>query len=697
MIAGKARQIAVTRAHEHLALDIEPSRRRAVKIAAFQRNGAADFRLQRLDLRLQRQLHAFGHEILDQERNLADRAGLGVGVDARAPGAGHGGCGQRQRYRAAAKPLIFELYTLVLDAVGAAHDQCHRHSLGRIQRLITHECGQMHGLAGLVDAALREHVRLQRPGRLAPGDAAIGQIEGRRGEIEERVIRALLFGHQQGRLRAALALGQARVEPRVTARVGFRGCQHLVVFRDQAHLDAALGLGRAERADEGMHAVGARERGQRQIGDDEPLRGAAALARDILVIAIVGFLGGFRDRRLGAQQIDAGFQFGQRLADRKRRRHILVQRILDAQIALPDALAFLGLDLRDLVTRGLSLIVARQHRAGQAPVTNAVDFDRDFIRVDADQRQSGLAFGGQHIRVAGDAHRFRPVAHIDADVDRLLQLLASHRRRQTRAQRQLVTLTVRQTIDADLAVLGGERLHVLAVQHQVFAEIGLPGGERFGELQAQSRRLRIRLDLVVEHAKAVLGAQRLIGGLDHGIVFDRQARLHRLDRRAPLRAALEGIAQHRQRLRFGWPRGRALVSDIGGATGVGWNVVALRAAFLERDRQQRTGKTKPGRRVPIIHHHGRGEVTRRRPVILGRCERLFASHPPFACRPVPIGIGLEERLVALCIAFGAWMHERLVLGLRRAGHNHRGKAWGQQQKRGYCETEQSRHGALDTG
>ncbi len=109
------------------------------------------------------------------------------------------------------------------------------------------------------------------PGDWPALDATIGEVEGGLAQIEEGVV-AVGFGNQQLRRAAAFAAAEAGGEIGTAVRIGHRCAEHFVVARNE--LDRRIGdrLGRGQRADEGVDAVVAGDRGEAQIGDDEPLR-----------------------------------------------------------------------------------------------------------------------------------------------------------------------------------------------------------------------------------------------------------------------------------------------------------------------------------------------------------------------------------------------------------------------------------------
>ncbi len=258
---------------------------------------------ERLHSRLELEVQALRHEVLDQEGGLGNGGGLGVGVNLGAPGAGHGRAGERQRRRAPALALVSERHARVLDAVGAREDDGDGNAR-RLAGAVARQGGQVHLLAGAVDAAIGIGEGVDRAWRDAALDAAVGEVEGTGRQIEEGVIAIARLGDQHGWRQPALAALEPGIEAGVAAAVGLDGAQHLVVAGDQAHIGVDHRRGGRERAHEGVHAVVAVDGGEAEIGDDEPLRGGIA-------IAIVLLLG----RGVGRQHVDAGLQLGDGLGD----------------------------------------------------------------------------------------------------------------------------------------------------------------------------------------------------------------------------------------------------------------------------------------------------------------------------------------------------------------------------------------------
>ena len=85
---------------------------------------------------------------------------------------------------------------------------------GRALR-VAQQRGEIGGLAGAIDAALGIDEGVEPVRRRAAGDAAVGQIEGRRLEVEKGVVALAGRRRRQRRRRAALAARQARFEQRL--------------------------------------------------------------------------------------------------------------------------------------------------------------------------------------------------------------------------------------------------------------------------------------------------------------------------------------------------------------------------------------------------------------------------------------------------------------------------------------------------
>ena len=197
-----------------------------------------------------------------------------------------------------------------------------------MRAVVAGEDGGVDGLAGAIGAALggRRRRRRQRGG--AAGDAAVGEVEAGLGEAEEGVILAGFGGDEPGASappRPRRRPGSKRTWP--SASVVAVG-EDVVVAREELDLDAGAGLGIGEAAQEDVQAVGAGQRGEAEVGDDEPLRrrGVPALARG-------------RADDAGGQGVEAGREAGDDLAHRQGGGDVVVELLLELAGALPDRLA----------------------------------------------------------------------------------------------------------------------------------------------------------------------------------------------------------------------------------------------------------------------------------------------------------------------------------------------------------------------
>ena len=140
---------------------------------------------------------------------------------------------------------------------------------GRVAR----QRGQVHLLARAIDAAVGVGEGVDGARRVAALDAAVGQIEGGGGQVEEGVVAVGRFGDQHGRRQPPSPRLRPASKRRIAAAVGLGGAEHLVVAGDQAHAGIDDRRGAGERAHEGVQAVIAVDGGEAEVGDDEPLRG----------------------------------------------------------------------------------------------------------------------------------------------------------------------------------------------------------------------------------------------------------------------------------------------------------------------------------------------------------------------------------------------------------------------------------------
>ena len=556
VIVGPAEGVAVKAGasrgglHSHRAADLERARRRAVEETAvdgdFERLALGD----RRRLGGEVELHAIRDVVLDHEGRFPDRRALRIGIGAHPPGAGR--CGRRDRdvESASAETLVGDDRAAIFDAVRPLHHHRQRHVERGDAARVAQQRGYVHGLAGAIDAAFGVDEGIERRRRDAPGDAAVAEVECGRLETEEGVIAARIGGDDEGRRQAALPAHQAGLEQRVAGGVGASRRDNLVVAGHQAQVGLACRRAR-QRIDEDVDAVLPGERGDAEIGDDEPL------GRERIVVVALGARG------LRRHHVDAGAQGTDRFVDRERRRDLGVERVLDRELPGPHLEAALVGEAIELVAAEAALEVVAHHRLEQVAVADPIDLHRHRSGVDGDDRDAALAGPRQHVGLGGETCRRAAVANVDRIVGGLRQRLL-HGRRQAGAQGDGVTLAVFQALDAELLVVAGDRRLVLAGHGDEGRQVHPLARQRLGELEAHARRGGIRIDAVVEHPEAVLVPHLFVLAAHVGDVAQRKRLSQRVERRTPLRAI--GVASPDQDERVGLlvaVRG-ALVGDVGG-------------------------------------------------------------------------------------------------------------------------------------
>ncbi len=339
----------------------------------------------------------------------------------------------------------------------------------------------------------------------------------------------------------------------MTGIVGLAGRQDLVVARDQPHLGFADGVGRGQRIDEDVDAVIAGERGDAEIGNDEPLR------RQRAVVVAARALG----RR--GHDVDARLQIAERLIDRKCGGDILVERGRGGEFAGPDLDAALVAEAGKLVFVQAALEIAVDHGVDQVAIADPEHVDRDRRGIDADQGNAALAGARQHIGATGKAHERLAVAHIDVEFGRFRQGFLDGRR-QPGAQIDVVALAMRQAIDAKLLAFRRHCRLVAAQQRQERRKIGALG-EVLGELETGPRRRRVGIDGIVQEPEAVLVAHFFVLAADVGDFAHVEREPQRIQRRAPQRALGHRAAEHRQRISLVARIAGALIGDVGRGRG----------------------------------------------------------------------------------------------------------------------------------
>ena len=467
----------------------------------------------------------------------------------------------------------------------------------------------MHHLAGAIDAALSEELRVDGAGRHATHDAAVGKIERIVGERKKRVV-VFHLGDDHGRRARARAFHQPRLEGGVAVRVGALGRQHLVAFRHQPHFRVGHRLRRAERAHEHAQAAVGGDRGDAEVGDDEPLRRARGR---------VGIARAVGDA--GNQRIDAGREIRHRLVHRERGDDLPVQLLLHVHLALVDAEGLLLRQAVELIALDVLAELAVDRRGKQPTVADLQDVDGDAPGVDGDERQALLAGARQHVGAAGEAHARLAVAHVGDDVRLAAQRLAA-RRRHAGAQRQLIALAVLEALDAELLIGAAHRRLLHAGDRHEWRKVGALG-KRLGELQAETRRRHVGVHRVVEQAEAVLLAHFVVIGLQLRRGMPLQRELQRIERRAPDLPLGVDAADERKRVAFVVPRRRAPVGDERRRRRAVHELVLL-ARVRGRHRQEGAPEPQPRGRLIGLRRE-LAEALRRGLGILGRDRRIHLA------------------------------------------------------------------------
>ena len=187
LITGKARPLLRHR-DRHVALEIEVGGGRAVEEAP----GDIDLgrRLWRdaAGRRCQIELDPVRYIVFDQKVGFPDRRPFRIGERAHMPGARWRRGRQRQRKAVTAQPLVGDHDAAEFHAVGPFDNEGQRNiERGGAARIAQYR-SQKGRLAGPVDAALGIDECIEPGWRGTAADAAVGEIESRRLEIQEGVI-----------------------------------------------------------------------------------------------------------------------------------------------------------------------------------------------------------------------------------------------------------------------------------------------------------------------------------------------------------------------------------------------------------------------------------------------------------------------------------------------------------------------------
>ena len=348
------------------------------------------------------EFEAVGDIVLDQEGGLADRRALGIG-DRRA----------RARCRSRPTATIGTLSVrpprpwsgtsdaAIFDAVRPLDHQRQRHVRRRRALRVAQQRRHVHGLAGAIDAALGIDEGIE-PGRHRPaGDAAVGQIEGRRFQAEEGVVglaRRRRARPAPGRPRRASSPASKCTKPSLS--VGLVASTSLLRAISRTSTWPAR-LGARQRMDEDVDAVVAGIGGQPEIGDDEPLASRAGRSRSAPRPSAPP-----SSHRRRASRSPTAWSTG----------NAVVTSALSVCSTASSPLHTLtprsSAEPLDLVAVEIALEVAAEHGVDQIAVADAVDRRCSTALVlTLTHRNAALAGARQHIGLAGKAHERLAVAH----------------------------------------------------------------------------------------------------------------------------------------------------------------------------------------------------------------------------------------------------------------------------------------------
>ena len=376
-----------------------------------------------------------------------------------------------------------------LAAVRALHDQRHRHVGQRHRRGVAQHGHELHRLAGAVDAALGVEEGIDRAGLVAPGHAAVGEVERRLAELEPREILLVGIGRHDGAgAGRTAALEQAGGEQDAAGLVGHRLGHRLVAARQQGDFEVGERLGRLQRAGEDVQPVVAGEGGERDVGVHHPHAGRLAVG-----VLLFGLLVAAR-RRLGGvpgdDEVGAGLPVLHGLADREGGGHRLVGDVAHLHGAAPLQGAVGAAQpaveaprLGDRLAARVGGVVAVAGEAHDGALVDAIDRDADLADVDGGDRQAGGAAARQDEALAGQGDHGGPGAQRHLDVLVLVELDAVAAR-EARAQPHLVVLAIGQAADAQAIVDHAQRRLHLGRDRHVVGIVDVAGRQRLVEGKA---------------------------------------------------------------------------------------------------------------------------------------------------------------------------------------------------------------------
>ena len=358
-----------------------------------------------------------------------------------------------------------------------------------------------------------------------------------------------------------------------------------------------------------MHAVIARDRGQPQIGDDEPLR------RHFLPVFLLHAID------LGGHHIGARLQVLDHFGDRDGgHRHGVGRALRQVDLALPGLLAGRAGDVLGRIAVERALEDALAHRGGDRAIADPVDHHVGGLGVHRGDRQAAAEPGGHHIGIVGKADERRAIGHIEVELDIGAQLFAIGRG-EPGTQLDVIAPAMLDAGDADLALFGFDRHGRRIVDHHIARKIGVARGQRVREHRADARVGGFGVDLVGGDAETVLGHRLFERRLTRRIVDQREAGAVGGDGLAPHFTARQRQGERAQRIgalgdRLG--QHQRVHRRIGRVDGEVIDAVAGRRLdhhpgfALARQLQPYRGVVLVDRqRLPIRHHRRRGVRLRR--------------------------------------------------------------------------------------
>ena len=303
--------------------------------------------------------------------------------------------------------------------------------------------------------------------------------------------------------------------------VGLADSEHLVVARDQPHLDAAARIGARKRMNKDVDAV------MRRIGREPEIRNDEPLCRLLAVIAGDDIL------RLRGHGVDAGTKILDRLVERESGCHFGIELRLDGKFAAPYLGAALIAQSLGLITAHIALEVVAEKRIDEIAIADPIDRKRHRLGIDAEHRNAALAGARQHIGLAGKSHEGLAVAHEDREFGRLRERFLDDRR-QPRTQRHRIAFAVLETLDAKLLLacaIAGRSIPATATKGE--KSVRRPGNSSENWKQARGE-IESEFDGKVEQPETVLGPQFFVLATQFGGLAQLERQAQGIERAAPL-------------------------------------------------------------------------------------------------------------------------------------------------------------------